>query len=282
MDVPAGNYKISAAVLMDVSMIIEGDGSVLNTTVFSLTDSSVLEAVKVGSVTRFTGSIKNIVIDRATYDGVTENKGWAIYNASGVVFESLVSRYSKYNWYVKPQEAMRVAYNTFINIQGVGGFYNFTGVLSGTGFFNENVFLGGRMFTTADTNTNVYLDLSMNHNRFMAMSCEGTGDQAFYFDSSVLTPSAACHSNVIWNCRTEGTWVNDDIVLGIDTQRNTVDNRSLFTTVTDNGIANSLFLSDLNKLVTPNNDSNTLELRRLGAGGVNPVLRVQTVSISLM
>jgi hypothetical protein len=147
--------------------------------------------------------------------------------------------------------------------------------LAGTGWFNENVFLGGRMFTTADTNTNVYFDMGMNHNRFIAMSCEGAGDQAFYLDASPLAPAQSSHSNVIWICRTEGTWVNDDVVLGAYTQRNTVDSRSLYTTVTDNGTANSLLLSTKNKLVTPTNDSQPLILSRLGSGAANPVLRVE-------
>lgn len=272
--IPAGTYKITSSLLMDGTKIIEGAGSDVNTTVISLTDSTVLEAVKVGSTTRFTGSIKDIVIDRTTYDGATENIGWAVYDASGVVFEGVSSRYSKYNWYFKPQSSMRVAYNTFINISGVGGYYNMTGAPSGGGFFNENVFLGGRMFTTANTNTNVYFDFGMNHNRFIAMSCEGAGDQAFYLDALTGAPAYACHSNIIWNCRTEGTWVNNAIIFGTYTQRNTVDSRSLYTTVTDNGLSNSLFLSNLNKFATPNNDSQTLILNRIGSGGVNPVLRI--------
>ena len=273
--IPAGTYKITSSLLIDGKKIIEGAGSDVNTTVISLTDSSVLEAVKIGSTTRFTGAIKDIVIDRTTYDGATENIGWAVYDAAGVVFENLSSRYSKYNWYFKPQTGMRVGYNTFISINAVGGYYNMTGALAGTGWFNENVFLGGRMFTTVDTNTNVYFDMGMNHNRFIAMSCEGGGDQAFYLDASPLAPAQSCHSNVIWICRTEGTWVNDDIVFGTYTQRNTVDSRSLYTTVTDNGLANSLLLSTENKLVTPTNDSQTLILNRLGSGGANPVLRVE-------
>jgi hypothetical protein len=272
--IPAGTYKITSSLLIDGKKIIEGAGSDVGTTVISLTDSSVLEAVKVGSSSRFSGSIKNLTIDRTSYDGTTENIGLAVYDATGVVMESVQSRYSKYNWWFKPQNEMRVSYNTFINIGGTGGFYNITGSKSGTGFFNENVFLGGRMFTTSDTNTNVYLDVGMNHNRFIAMSCEGEGDQAFYLDASDLAPEYSSHSNVIWNCRTEGTWVNDDIVFGTYTQRNTVDSRSLYTTVTDNGLSNSLLLSDLNKLITPTNDSQTLILNRLGAGGNNPVLRI--------
>jgi hypothetical protein len=272
--IPAGTYKITSSLLIDGKKIIEGAGSDVNTTVISLTDSSVLEAAKIGSTTRFTGAIKDIVIDRTTYDGATENIGWAVYDVSGVVFENVASRFSKYNWYFKPQDAMRVAYNTFINISGVGGYYNMTGARAGTGFFNENVFLGGRMFTTVNTNTNVYFDIGMNHNRFIAMSCEGAGDQAFYLDAAPVAPAYGCHSNVIWNCRTEGTWVNDDIVFGTYTQRNTVDSRSLYTTVTDNGLSNSLLLSTENKLVTPSNDSQPLILKRIGTGGVNPVLRV--------
>jgi hypothetical protein len=273
--IPPGTYKITSSLLIDGKKIIEGAGSDINTTVISLTDSSVLEAAKIGSTTRFTGAIKDIVIDRTTYDGATENIGWAVYDAASVVFENLSSRYSKYNWYFKPQTGMRVGYNTFISINAVGGYYNMTGALAGTGWFNENVFLGGRMFTTADTNTNVYFDMGMNHNRFIAMSCEGAGDQAFYLDASPLAPAQSSHSNVIWICRTEGTWVNDDVVLGAYTQRNTVDSRSLYTTVTDNGTANSLLLSTKNKLVTPTNDSQPLILSRLGSGAANPVLRVE-------
>jgi hypothetical protein len=261
--IPNGTYKITSSLNIDGKKYIEGAGSDVNMSVIRLEDSSVLEAIKVGSNAIFGGSIKNLVIDRVAFDGSTENIGWAFYDVAGVLIESITSRFSKYNLHFKPQTGQRVAYNTFINLSGVGGLYNMSGALSGTGFVNENVFLGGRMFTTTDTDTNVYFDFGNNHNRWIAMSCEGAGSQAFYIDSA--GPSLGSHSNVIWNCRTEGTWSVDDVVLGTYTQRNTVDCRSLYTTVTDNGANNSIFTSTTNKFTTANNDSQTLVVRRQGA-----------------
>jgi hypothetical protein len=269
---PNGTYKISASLELDGKKYVEGFGNDVNTSVIRLDDSSVLEAIKVGSNAIFSGCIKNLVVQRPAYDGATENIGFAFYNIAGALIENVSSRLSKYNFMFKPQNAQRVAYNTFINISGVGGFYNMTGQLSGTGFVNENVFLGGRMFTSADTNTNVYFAFGGNHNRWIAMSCEGSGEQAFYLDSP--GPSLSSHSNVIWNCRTEGTWSVDDVVLGVFTQRNTVDSRSLFTTVTDNGTNNTIFSTNLNKLTTADNGSRTLVVRRQGASNDIPALTV--------
>ena len=260
--IPNGTYKITASLTLDGNKSVEGAGSNVGMSTIRLENSAVLEVIKVGSTSIFGGSIKNIVTDRVTYSGATENIGWAFYDMAGCVIEGISSRLSKYNFYFKPSTGQRVAYNTFINISGVGGFYNMAGALSGTGFVNENVFLGGRMFTTADTNTNIYFDFSNNHNRWVAMSCEGSGSQAFYIEGTALLNS---HSNVVWNCRTEGTWSVDDVVLGTNTQRNTVDCRSLYTTVTDNGNNNSIFTSTLNKFSTGDNNSKTMVVQRIGA-----------------
>lgn len=261
--IPNGTYKITSSLAINGKKHIEGAGSDVNMSVIRLQDSSVLEAIKVGPNSIFGGSIKNLVIDRVAFDGSTENIGWAFYNIAGALIESITSRYSKYNLYFKPQTGHRVAYNTFINISGVGGLYNMAGAPSGTGFVNENVFLGGRMFTTSDTDTNVYFDFDNNSNRWIAMSCEGAGSQAFYLNSP--GPSLSANDNVIWNCRTEGTWSVDDIVLGTFTQRNTVEGRNLYTTVTDNGTNNSIFTSTINKFTTADNNSQTLVVRRQGA-----------------
>jgi hypothetical protein len=270
--IPDGTYKITASLTLDGNKCVEGAGSNVGMSTIRLENNAILEVVKVGSNSMFGGSIKNIVTDRVTYSGATENIGWAFYDMAGCVIESITSRLSKYNFYFKPGTGQRVAYNTFINISGVGGFYNMAGALSGTGFVNENVFLGGRMFTTANTNTNVYFDFSNNHNRWVAMSCEGSGSQAFYIEGTALLNS---HSNVVWNCRTEGTWSVDDVVLGTNTQRNTVDCRSLYTTVTDNGNNNSIFTSTLNKFSTGDNNSKTMVVERIGAStSSSPALTV--------
>jgi hypothetical protein len=276
--IPNGTYKITASLELDGKKHIEGAGPDVSTSVIRLEDSSVLEAIKVGSNSIFSGAINNVVVERDAYDGTTENIGWAFYDVSGVVIESISSRYSKYNFVFKPGTGQRVAYNTFINLSGVGGFYNMTNEPSGTGFANENVFLGGRMFTTSDTDTNVYFAKDGNHNRWIAMSCEGAGSQAFLLNATGVGGS---NSNVIWNCRTEGTWSIDDIVLGANTQRNTVDNRGLYTTVTDSGSSNAIFTSTLNKLSTPGNDSQSLIVERLGANTTGtPALTVSDLYTS--
>jgi hypothetical protein len=231
--IPEGTYKTTASILIDDTKTIYGAGT--GSTVIKPT-TSVLEAVKVGSVTLFTGCIKNLTVDRTTYSGATENVGFAYYDAAECVFESIESRYSKYNHKLCPSTGKRAAYNTWINATAVGGYYNIYVTGSGTGFANENSFYGGRLFTTSDTNTNVHATIG-NHNRWIDVCAEGEGDQAFLIGDA----TAGVHSTMIFSPRCEGTWVNAAVVIQAGAQNTTVIANDFYTTVTDNGTGTVFF-----------------------------------------
>lgn len=267
--IPAGQYKLSSGISVNGDTSIEGYG--VGATVL-IADADVLEAVSFGTVSTLTGKISDFTVQRAAYSGATENIGFAFYDCADALFSNIESRLSKYNFYMKPQDGQRVAYCMFSNIQGVGGLYNISGTLAGsTGYCNELAFYGGRMFTTTDTDTNVYIPWNANHLRFSEMSCEGSGTQAFYLNG---TTSGGCHSNTIENCRTEGTWSTDDIVLGANTQRCLVIGVNLYTTVTDNGVGNSYVLSANTTFGVAENAKSALIAKRTGAAVGVPVMRV--------
>lgn len=166
--------------------------------------SSVLVGIQVGGTTQPTRMYLNrLKVDRSTIDTGTENIGilFRDFNQSEVFAPE--SRYSKYNLKFDPTVGGN-AYNNYYNIQGIGGVKNFWTVAVAPGFMNENKFYGGRGFTTADTITNLHVDIGSNHNIFNGISVEGTGTQAILCDGDF---------NVFYDPRTEGTWTLDDIVL---------------------------------------------------------------------
>lgn len=224
---PAGNYKITASLLIDGNKNIYGAG--IGSTNIKPT-SSVLEAIKIGSVSLFTGCVKNLTIDRTTYSGATENVGFAYYDCAECVFESIESRFSKYNHKLCPGSGQRVSYNTYINVTAVGGYYNIYVTATAPGFANENTFYGGRLFTTANTNTNVHATVG-NHNRWIDVCAEGEGDQAFLIGDTI----AGVHSTMIFSPRCEGTWVNAAVVIQSGAQNTTVIANDLYTSIDDNG-----------------------------------------------
>lgn len=267
--IPAGQYKLSSGISINGDTSVEGYG--VGATVL-IADANVLEAISFGTVSTLNGKISDLTVQRTSYSGATENIGFVFYDCADALFSNIESRFSKYNFYMKPQDGQRVAYCMFSNIQGVGGLYNISGTLVGsTGYCNELAFYGGRMFTTTDTDTNVYISWNANHLRFSEMSCEGSGTQAFYFNGTI---SGGCHSNTIENCRTEGTWSADDIVFGANTQRCLVIGVNLYTTVTDNGLGNNYVLSSGTTFATDVNAKSALIAKRTGAGVGVPAMRI--------
>jgi hypothetical protein len=203
---------------------------------FRVNDYNLLEPVTFGASQIFGGRVEGFNITRAAYSGATENVGVAFYDVAGATFIDIDTRFSKYpaRFYLGAS-GQRVAYNTFINFRATGGFRNISVASAGTGYTNENVFIGGRCFTTADTETNIYIDQNVNHWRFYAMSLEGSGAQAVYLNGST---SGGIHSVMFDQCRTEGTWSADDVVLGANTLRCEVRGWNLYSTVTDDGVDN--------------------------------------------
>ena len=267
---PPGNYYIATGLTIDGGASIEGCPSGLDSSRI-LVDASVLHGVTVGSGSLFTGALRDFTVHRTAYSGGTENTGFRFVDVTGCQFETIRSYNSKYNFYMNPADGNRVAYCTWINILASGGLYNISGAISGSGYFNENVFLGGRLVTTSDTDTNIYIDFNCNHNRFIGVSCEGAGTQAIYING---TTTGGLHSCSFDNCRTEGTWSADDIVIGANTQRNLVIGYNLYTTVTDTGLSNSYILSTGSTIKNAGNGNTALTVERNALPSGTPALEV--------
>jgi hypothetical protein len=223
---PQGSYRIASSLLIDGNVSLVGDG--FNKSILA-PDSSVLEAVKIGSVTSHQGELRGFSIQRATYSAATENAGFAFYGAYSSSYYDLLSNLSKYNFLFKPGDGQAVAYSQFFNMQGSRGLRNVYWAATGTGYANELKFYGGRMFTSSDTETNVHWNGGSN-TLFDGVSAEGAGTQAFYIGGA---------GNKVVNPRTEGTWSSDDIVVDAGALRTFILAHDFYTTVTDNGTGTS-------------------------------------------
>lgn len=207
---------IAAAAATGLKMIVAGTYYTTDTIIFAafglsvefingakiVPDPEVLIGVQIGgagfpSRMRITG----LKVERAAYSGETENIGIQFLETNQSTFIDIESRFSKYNfdWYPSTGGS---AYSTFINPQAVGGFKNFRMRATGTGWSNENVFVGGRGFCTADTDTNFSIEgggEGTGHNRMLGVSLEGQGVRGIY-DNDI--------ANFWEQCRSEGTWTS--------------------------------------------------------------------------
>lgn len=227
--------------------------------------TSVLIGVIIGKSTGANRlNVFGLKVDRTTYSGATENIGIKFLECNQSTLQDIESRFSKYNFVFAPDTG-GFAYNTLINIQGIAGYYNFNLQPSGTGFVNENVFLGGRGFCTSDTNTNLYMPGGgggVDHNRFLGMSLEGQGSQAVYCNTE---------NNYFEFPRTEGTWTVNDVVFAKDSQYNHIITSRYDFTLTDLGTRNTYnTYGSGTKILTANNNTNTLTIERAGANSTNP------------
>lgn len=219
-DIASLNSARDAAIATGAELVITNDHAVsspfaLESTGLSCTfmngaaikpiTSSVLAGIIIGGTSQpsFMRIISPRVI-RPSYDGATENVGILWLESNQSIYSNAESRFSKYPHKFAPTVGGH-AHNVHINIQAIGGFYNIwvpemgTGVE--TGYVNENDFVGGRTFSTVNTNTNFRIDggtgaLSAGHNR-IAMSLEGQGVQGIYDNGA---------ANSWIQCRSEGTW----------------------------------------------------------------------------
>lgn len=224
--IPAGSYKTTAPINIYGECSVYGAG--IGKTVIKPT-TAVAEAVQIGNVVSqanaHTGVIRDFTVDRVTYDGTSSNGGFVFYWSFQSSLYDLESREYKYNFWFKPQTGQAVAYMSLYNMIGVGGYYNVFWDIGGTGYANEITFYGGRMFTRAVTQTNVYWDGGSN-NRFINMSCEGEGNHAFYIGGA---------GNFILQPRTEGTWVVANIAVSPTALRTLIIDHSFYTVVSDGG-----------------------------------------------
>lgn len=230
-------HRITATINIDKSMLAESAGVALKP------DSSVLHAVYIGSDSTPFGIIaKNLLVDRTTYSGATENTGFRIGPCAGCHFSDLHSRYSKYNLLIDPTTSVS-GYNTYVNFLGVGGFYNIHMKATGAAFASENTFFGGRLFATADTNTQIYIEPGvMSANNFYSICAEGTGVQSVYCGAA---------SSLFDHVRTEGTWSSGyAIVFGVDSAFNVVRHSRSDCTILDESVTGAKPAGGLNQIYT--------------------------------
>lgn len=198
-------------------------------------DDDLLVGVEVGSSSSiFGGQVHGLRIakDRnSAFDADAEDYGYVFLNCTQSSYYDIEARWFKYPVHFKSLDGTRCAYSTFVNLQAIGGYRNLTRESAGSGFTNELLFLGGRCYAIAGTDTNVYWD-GGNHCRFFGMSLEGTGQQAVYENGN---------SNMYDSCRTEngGGWEVDAYVIGPGAGYTNIRAWDLYGTVT-NGGTNSL------------------------------------------
>ncbi|MEL7197509.1 MAG: glycosyl hydrolase family 28-related protein [Pseudomonadota bacterium] len=270
---PAGTYRIASPIRVDGNVSLIGQGANLKSAAIR-PDTGVLEAIQFGMQRRFSGCVENILIDRASYSGSTQNIGFALYDVVNATFSACDSRHSKYPWRFKPGTGQRVAYTTFLNINATFGKHNISVDLSaGNGYANELVFVGGRCSTSRNTVSNVHIDQDCNHWRFYAMSLEGTGRQAAYVGGTSL---GGAHTIVFDQCRTEGNWSSNDIVLEKATTLHCeVRAWNLYTTVSfDPGDNHLIQTASQNVVSVGSNQVSALELHRNGLASDTPILNL--------
>lgn len=261
-------YRISSGIVFDAAGInVEAvSGS------YFKPDPSVLVAVTIGRdlapyPSRMT--LDGLKVDRLVYNGDTENIGFLYLESNQCTFKDFESRYSKYNHQFSPSAA-GMAYNTIINPQAVGGYNNFLFNATGTGFANENTFIGGRGFVTANTVVNLEIANSSgqaDHNRFIGMSLEG----------NAISIRCAKTCNYFEFPRTEGS--TTDVEFTATAQYNMVVSSRYDLSVVDAGSRNQyITYGSGTKLVTANNDKTTLTVDRLGSNsGAVPAVMINDV-----
>ncbi len=271
---PDGHYRTGSTINVDGNISLKGQGGNLDRAAI-IPDASVLEAVQFGKRRRFSGLVENILIEREAFNGATQNIGFALYDVANATFSDCDSRLSKFPWRFKPGTGQRVAYTTFLNINATFGKHNISVDLTGgDGYANELVFVGGRCSTSADTVSNVHIDQNCNHWRFFAMSLEGTGAQAAYVGG---TNPEGTHGIVFDQCRTEGRWANDHIVLEkTTTLRCEVRAWNLYTTVSfDRGDNHLIQTASQNHVSVGTDRVSALELYRNSLASDTPILNLE-------
>lgn len=224
---PVGEYRTTATIGFDADCKVISLGAVI------VPDPGVLIAVTVGNNDDVVHvDINGLEVRRSTYDGTTENIGFQFLACYESTFENLVSENSKYNYYFSPSKTKGFAYNVLINLVGIRGNINLIidADKANGGYCNENVFVGGRMFTSENTQYNIQIS-NGDSNRFYSPSCEGTGEAAIYVNGT---------NNLIEYPRTEGTWSGGyGLVFGPDSDSNRMFGLRYDLHVQDNGKNNS-------------------------------------------
>lgn len=218
--IPDGLYRLSSPILLDASVSLVGSPRAI-----LQADPGLPETIRIGSRRLFNGVVSNVIVRGGTDDVPSTGTGFAFHNMAEASFYDCEASGFDIGFLARPGTEQRVAYCTWVNAQGLYNRLNFTMRETDNGFVNENVFFGGRAHGEGNTETHVFWP-GGNHNRFIAMSCEGNSKQAFYMGG---------HSNVIFHCRTEGEWEIDDIVIAKDALYTYVSAITLYTSVTDNG-----------------------------------------------
>lgn len=194
-------------------------------------DEALLEPVKIGSPSEPTRMIIDAIrVVRGSTNTLTENVGIVFEEFNQSTISNLESRFSKYNYSFSPAND-GCQQNTFINPQCVDGEINMRMLPSGSGFVNQNTFIGGRWFDGGTTVTHLYIDKqagglnSPNSNVFVNPSLEGSVGQAVWVNDGTM--------NVIMHPRTEGTMSVADVLFTASAQYNRVESDRIDLSVLD-------------------------------------------------
>jgi hypothetical protein len=210
------DYQVNSTVFMDWNDLnIEFTGGCY----LRPFDSLIQQPLIIGGIRNNSGPtnlyIVNPSVQRPSLNLVNSTRGIIFKEMNQSTIVNPESRYSTFNLQFFPT-AGACAYNTIINPQGIGGVRNFYLEAQGTGYCNENTFVGGRGFGTANMVTNLYISgggAGTGHNKFLGLSVESLyGDQAIWDNGT---------ANQFLQCRTENVngWNSPNTaghVFGID------------------------------------------------------------------
>lgn len=219
--ITSGSYRVSGTFVLDANDLdieFQSDAKIVP-------DSDVLVGMQIGGSQASRMNISRPAVDRGTLSTITENIGILFKEMNQSTVSDPESRFSKYNLKFEALSA-GLAYNNIWNPQGIGGVRNIWLTGTSPGFTNENKFFGGRSFDGGSLETSLYIDggTDCNHNLFDGLSLEGAGDQAIYCDGQ---------GNTFVTPRTEGTWAEDDVVFGPNSQDNFVESTRFDLSITD-------------------------------------------------
>lgn len=269
---PSGKYKLSNQIRINKhNLVVEGYSATL------VPDENLATPVIIGGgASRM--NIRGLRVDRNKFISGSENTGFLFEHCYQCTFQDMESRWSAYNFWFAP-ENKGFGYNTIINMQAVGGVLNFKLQSIGSGWVNENVFIGGRAFGTDDTKHNLIVygpetGSYANHNRFYGISLEISGTE---IDSKVSAIYCDGNGNTFDQCRTEGYWSVADVILSKNSWNNFVKSARYDLDVIDHSTNNQVMLSTTGtKLFTYRNNTTPLHLLRKGANTEDkPVLLIE-------
>lgn len=204
-------------------------------------DAGVLVGVQLGDASNilFNAEISGLEVSPENYTDTEDAIGIALRNVANVTFDAIRASNVARALVPNPGNGERVAYNSFSDYHFKGREYGIKFEPSGTGFANENVFIGGRCQEIGDEVLwHIYIpDGSTNSNRFYAPSVERDTTQGGAPLGAIFCDTDTC---LFDHPRTEGTWAVASVHLGPNSFTNQVRAIRSDSNVCDEGIANDV------------------------------------------